>query len=91
MSQHAHARALTICQEEGVPLESAERIMRRLIDAGWHWTPPETFRPDPDTGERAKPRAELLDSTRAEIAKAKERVKRAEVQHFDQIREQVKG
>ena len=91
MSQHAHAHALTICQEEGAPFEAAERIMRRLIDAGWHWRPPETFHPAPDTGQRAMPQPELLEETRARIAKAQADLKRAENEHYAQIRKQVEG
>lgn len=75
MSQHAHARALTICQEEGAPLESAERIMRRLLDAGWHWKPPETFQPVPDTGPKADPstREQHIAEAKAAIAEAKKK------------------
>ena len=91
MSQHAYAHGLTICQEEGTTLEAAENIMRRLIDAGWHWRPPDTFHPVPDTGEKAQPEPGLLEKTRARIADAQAALKRAENEHFDQIREQVKG
>ena len=71
MSQHAHARALTICQEEGAPLESAERIMRRLLDAGWHWKPPETFQPEPETGPKAEEQTPEYIEVRTRIQEAK--------------------
>lgn len=73
MSQHAHARALQICQEEGAPRDAAERILRRLLDAGWHWTPPETFTPAPDTGPKASDtvKAEKLAEMRRVIPRRK--------------------
>lgn len=86
-----HARVLRIIQEEtGASEEEAHGVIARIHASGIYLM---SIKPDvePYTGDKAKPRPALLEETRARIAQAKEVVKRSEVEHFDQIREQVKG
>ena len=90
MSQHTYARALTIATEAGASEEQARELFARLHASGIHLIEIEPD-PEPYTGEKAQPQQELLEETRARIARAREAAKRAENVHFEQIREQVKG
>lgn len=90
MSQHTYARALTIAIDTGASEAQARELFARLHASGIHLIEIEPD-PEPYTGERAKPQQELLEETRARIADAQAAVKRAENEHFDQIRKQVKG
>lgn len=90
MSQHTYARALTIAMAAGATEEQARELFARLHASGIHLIEIEPD-PEPYTGEKATPQQDLLEETRARIAHAREAAKRAEVEHTNQIRKQVKG
>lgn len=81
-TSHAdHARALRIIQEEiGASEEEARAVLARLNACGIYLYSTDPS-PEPYTGEKAAPRKDLLESTRAEIAKAQEAARRAEREH----------
>jgi len=79
MSQHTYARALTIATEVGATEEQARELYARLHAAGIHLVSIDPS-PEPYTGERTRPPADLLNEARAAIAKAQEEAKRAELE-----------